>query len=508
MKSFSSHIHELQKELPPTILTIFGATGDLSSDYLFPALLHMDNKGLLPKNFRLVCVGRMDLTTASFLDFLIKKSKNLGKLSSKTKKHFLKHLIYYRGDFNDMNSFAGLQKILADQDPPSLSISHGSSGGAGGLRRASLPKHVCYNRLYYFATSPQFFSNITRILKDFGLLSACAAHERKVRVLVEKPFGFNLKSAQDLNRLLLKYFTEEQIYRIDHYQGKETVQNLMVVRFANGLFEPLWNKNHIDYVEISALEKDTAKSRAAFYDDAGALKDFVQNHILQMLSLIAMDEPRNLTTEDIRSEKVKIIQALVPFDAKAASSQIIKGQYSGYFKDIGHESKTETYVALKAFVNLPRWQGVPFYLRTGKALSSKVAEVSIHFKEPVRCLFRGCTANVLAFRIQPDESVHLQINNKIPGFGVELHQGILEFGYKTAFKGELPSAYERLLLDFMEGDQRLFMRSDEIEAAWKFVDSITDSWKGLPLYGYKPGTAGPKEAAEFIEKDLKKWWTR
>ena len=483
------HLHQLSQNLPPTILTIFGATGDLSADYLIPALLHMDEHGLLPKNFKLVCVGRRPLTTKSYLDFIVKKSHVLKKLSPPRKANFLKHLIYYNGDFSQAENFKGLGEILADHDKP---------------------KHTCYNRLFYFATSPQVFADITNILKSAGLLVACAAHERKVRVLVEKPFGFNLTSAQSLNQLLLKYFSEDQIYRIDHYAGKETVQNLMVVRFANSLFEPLWNNRFIDHVEISVFEKEGAGGRINFYDRTGAIKDFLQNHILQMLALIAMDEPYNLTAEFIRNEKMKVLQALEPLTKEKLPARIVKGQYEGYSKEAGGRSGTETYFALKTYVNLPRWAGVPFYLRTGKKLSKKSTQISIHFREPIRTLFKDTAVNVLTFQIQPGESVHLQINNKIPGFGIALHPGDFEFGYKDAFKGEIPGAYERLLLDFMEGDQRLFIRSDEIEAAWKFVDSITErpEFKKLPLYQYKPGTNGPKEAEEWIRKDSKEWWTK
>jgi len=483
------NIHSTVRNLPPTILTIFGATGDLSSDYLLPALLHMDEHKLLPEDFRLVCVGRRDFTTKSYFDFVIKKSSVLKKLSSAVKSRFLKKIIYYKGNFEDPETFTGLVKILEDQESPN---------------------HRCYNRLYYFATSPQFFSFIAHILKDKGLLMSCAEHDRKVRILVEKPFGFNLPSAHALNQLLLKYFNEDQVYRIDHYQGKETVQNLIVARFANSIFEPLWNKDFIDHVEISVLEKDKVAGRAPYYDQTGALKDFVQNHILQVLALIAMDEPENLTAELIRDQKVKILKNLIPFDAKSSSANVVRGQYQGYIKEVGGESSAETYVALKAFLNLPRWKGVPFYLRTGKALPKKVAEVSIHFKELPKCLFRGCSHNVLTFRIQPDESVHLQLNNKIPGFGIGLHQGDYEFGYNKAFLTELPSAYERLLLDFMEGDQRLFIRSDEIEAAWKFIDSISNNWdeKNNPVYRYLPCTIGPKQADEWIKGDGRDWWTK
>lgn len=479
----------LTQSLPPTILTIFGATGDLSADYLIPALLHMDEHKLLPKTFRLVCVGRRPLTSKSYLDFILKKSHVVKKLSAAGKRNFLKHLTYFSGDFEHADQFSGLAKILADADSP---------------------KHLCYNRLFYFATSPQQFAAITKILKSAGLLTACAAHERKTRVLVEKPFGFNLKSAQSLNQLLLKYFTEDQIYRIDHYVGKETIQNLMVVRFANSLFEPLWNNRFIDHIEISVLEKDGAGGRINFYDQTGAVKDFLQNHIIQMLALIAMEEPYNLTAEMIRDEKLKVLKALEPVSPEKLPLRLVKGQYRGYGKEAGGQSKTETFFALKTYINLPRWSGVPIYLRTGKKLNKKLTQISIHFREPVRCLFEGCAANVLTFQIQPDESVHLQINNKIPGFGVRLHRGDLEFGYESAFSGEIPGAYERLLLDFMEGDQRLFIRSDEIEASWTFVDSITENpeFNKLPLYEYLPGSDGPRQAEEFIKKDVKEWWTK
>jgi glucose-6-phosphate 1-dehydrogenase len=498
MPKSNIHSHSISQNLPPTILTIFGATGDLSADYLLPALFHMSEHNLLPKTFKLVCVARRPFTAKTYLDFILKKSNVIKKISQGAKAKFLKCLTYYQGDFANAEEFKSLAEILADHEK--------------GV------KHLCYNRLFYFATSPQQFAAITKILKSAGLLTACAAHERKVRILVEKPFGFNLKSAQSLNRLLLKYFTEDQIYRIDHYVGKETVQNLMVVRFANSLFEPLWNNRFIDHIEISVMEEDSAAGRIDYYDATGAIKDFLQNHILQMLALIAMDEPYNLTAEIIRNEKLKILQSLEPFTAEKLLSRLIKGQYVGYIKEAGlstslkagDESQTETFFALRTYINLPRWAGVPIYLKTGKRLSKKLTQISIHFREPIRCLFEGCAANILTFQIQPDESVHLQINNKIPGFGVKLHQGDFEFGYNRAFKGEIPGAYERLLLDFLEGDQRLFIRSDEIEASWRFVDSITENaeFNKLPIYKYKAGTNGPKEADEWIKRDGKEWWTR
>lgn len=484
-----SKLSAASKILPPTILTIFGATGDLSADYLLPALMHMKRHKILPKTFKVVAVGRRDLTAKTYLDFVIKKSGAMKKVSAKDKREFLKHIIYYQGDFEKPESFNGLKKVLADQDKPN---------------------HACYNRLFYFATKPQQFVDIVHILKSQGLLTVCTLHKRQTRVLVEKPFGFNLKSAKSLNALLLKYFNEDQIYRIDHYVGKETVQNLIVARFANTIFEPLWNREFVDHIEISVMYNYDIKDRIEFYDQTGALKDVIQNHALQMLALILMDEPKELTAEYIRDEKVKILSALKAFNSQDIKNNIIKGQYEAYASTLGNKSQTETYLALKAYVNTSRWQAVPIYIKTGKAVKETVTEISIHFKELKRCLFKGCEANVLTFRIQPNESVHLQLNNKMPGLGIDLHQSNLQFSYDQAFKGEIPSAYERLLLDFIQGDQRLFIRSDEIEAAWGFVDSIIESeeFKKLPLYKYKTKTSGPKEADEWIVKDLKKWWTK
>jgi glucose-6-phosphate 1-dehydrogenase len=473
---------DIKHSMPPTILTIFGATGDLSANYLLPALLDMDGQGLLPKDFKLVCVGRKDLTTEAYLDFIGKKSR---KLKASSKERFLKKAIYFKGDFENPESFKPLVRLLADHQGK---------------------KKLCYNRLFYFATTPFLFSKLARLLRESGLLTACAEHERKNRVLVEKPFGFNRQSARALNRLLRKYFTEDQIYRIDHYLGKETVQNLMVARFANSIFEPLWNKNFIDHIQLNVLYDETVGGRQAF-NEAGELKDVVQNHALQMLALLTMDEPKELTADYIRDAKLKVLRSLEPFDLKSVGSRLARAQYRGYAKELGSPSQTETFVALKVFINSNRWKDVPVYIRSGHGLKKKVTELSVHFKEPVRCLFRNCAPNVLTFRIQPNESVHLRQNNKIPGSGVELHQANLEFSF-SAFEKKLPSAYERLLLDFIEGDQRLFIRSDEIEAAWKFVDSITGNWKNTPLRKYRPGSFGPKQAEEFIKRDGREWWTR
>jgi glucose-6-phosphate 1-dehydrogenase len=456
--------------IPPTVLTIFGATGDLSLRYLLPSLIHMDSLGLIPDGFRLVATGRRPLTARSLL--LLLKEKSPVVFEEKQLRRFERLLEYYQGDLEDGQSFAGLSKIIAD--------------GSG-------KKHSCYNRLYYFSTAPSYFGPTAEILKQHNLLSSCRVHKRSVRILVEKPFGHDLQSAKKLNQQLLRFFSEDQIYRIDHYLGKETVQNLLVARFANDLFEPMWDRDFIDRVEITVTETVGAGNRAAFYDQTGAVRDLIQNHMLQMLALIAMEPPKDLTATAIRQQKVRVLKSLAPFTKKNIRANVVRGQYTEYQAEVGKKTDTETFVALKTFVNNKRWKGVPFYLRTGKRLDKRVTEIAIHFKKRSSLFGSQRSANILKFRIQPDESVHMQINNKIPGFGIELHTGSLDFGYKTAFLTEIPPAYERLFLDFIQGDQRLFISKAEIEAAWEFADSLLLSWnKGnAPIKKYPSGSTGP-----------------
>ena len=473
--------------LPPTVLTIFGSTGDLSLNQLLPTLVHMDNEGLLPKNFRLVCVGRREFDTKAFISFFVKNSR--AKLDAKAVAKFAQRIIYFKGDIDEPNSFSELQHVIADHKIGK--------------------KHDCFSRLYYFATAPEYFAPIASILKHQGLLIGCGEHERTIRILVEKPFGVDLKSAQTLNKELLKFFTEKQIYRIDHYLGKETVQNLLVTRFANDFLEPIWNRDYIDHVELSVFEDVGVGNRLNFFDQTGTLKDLVQNHIVQMLALIAMEEPKDITPESIRTDKLGVLNALKKFTAKTISGNVVRGQYKEYKGEVGKRTETETFVALKTFVQNKRWNSVPFYIKTGKRLGKKVTEISVHFKKQCNLFGTDRASNVLTLRIQPDESVQLQINNKVPGFGIRLHTGSLDFGYKTAFLTEIPSAYERLFLDFMQGDQRLFMSKEEIEAAWKFTDSIVSNWdnKNAPIQTYASGSAGPKQAEAMIARDGHKWWT-
>lgn len=452
--------------IPPTVLTIFGATGDLSMRYLFPSLIHMDSLGLIPNGFRLIATGRRAFTPKQLLAEVQTKSSQ--SLDPKQLKHFERLLFYYQADLENPESFAGLTTLLANRALP----------------------HACFNRLYYFATAPSFFGPIAEILRQHELLQSCKKHGRSVRILVEKPFGYDFVSAQQLNKQLLKYFREDQIYRIDHYLGKETVQNLLVTRFANDLFEPMWSRDFVERVEITVSETVGVEKRGAFYEQTGALRDLVQNHMLQMLTLIAMEPPRDLTAKAIRTQKLAVLKALRKFTRKSLKRNVSRGQYREYLSEVMHKSYTETFVAIRTFIDNARWKGVPFYLVTGKRLARRLTEISVFFKKSNSLFGHNRANNVLTFRIQPDESVQLRINNKVPGFGIDLHAGSLDFGYKTAFLAEMPPAYERLLLDFLQGDSRLFLSREETEAAWKFADSILQNWDNstVPLRLYASGT--------------------
>ncbi|HYF04867.1 MAG TPA: glucose-6-phosphate dehydrogenase [Patescibacteria group bacterium] len=479
------NFHQYIEKLPPTILTIFGATGDLSLDYLLPALSHMIEEGIFPPNFRLVAVSRRPWTTDEYLSFLKQEFKARNRVVSEK---LLSAISYFAGDFDHKSSFNALAGVLGDKD---------------------IQAHSCFNRLFYFATDPKYFEFLSHVLKDAGLLKSCAKHNRMVRVLVEKPFGSNEQTAKKLNKLLLTYFKEQQIYRIDHFLGKEVVQNLLVMRFANDFLEPVWNREHIDHIEVSVLESELVGKRVNFYDKTGAIKDMLQNHILHMLALTLMDRPQKLAPEEIAKQKLKILRSLQLFTAAKAKTDLVIGQYSDYRSSGGLKSETETFAALKVTSSHPRWKGVPFFLRTGKGLARKVAEISIHFKQQKNKPKEFLTAapNVLTFQIQPDESVRMQISNKTVGFGVELHTADLVFGYKEAFKHEIPAAYERLLLDFIQGDQRLFLASGEVEAAWRFVDSIIPYLENATLERYLPGCNGPKAADKLVSK-YGGWWTK
>lgn len=481
------------KQIDPTILIIFGATGELARERLLPSLFHLHEHSFLPKVFSIVGFARSEFTSQDFRKKV--KPQNAGKTWDK----FAKKIHYVPGNFTELKDFKKLANFL-----------HNLEG-----RGHSLPRRQagCANRLFYFSTLPSHYETISESLHKSGLLIGCKIHKRQTRVVVEKPFGHDLKSAQKLDRSLNRYFEEDQIYRIDHYLGKETVQNLLTVRFANSIFEPIWDKNFIDHVQITALEPMGVGNRGAFYEQAGAIRDFVQNHVMQLVAITAMEQPADLSTESIRNERAKVMRNIRIPSAKKIKNFLAVGQYSGYNREahVSPKSRVETYAAMKLFVDNERWAGIPFYVRTGKKLGvpSKTTEVSIHFRQPIRNLFdaKDPLPNILTFTVQPMEGIYLHIMAKYPGFGVRLHPVTMELGYHSAFRGEIPEAYERLLLDFMEGDQRLFTRSDEIESSWKYVDELEkflDKNRVKPEL-YDASSMGPQSADKLITKDKRQW---
>lgn len=392
---------------------------------------------------------------------------------------------------------------------------------------------ACVPRFFYLATPPEHYEMILNHLRDSQLSEGCLpasayaqaiqaggqGFARYTRILIEKPFGKDINTARHLDQLLAAIFEEKQIYRIDHYLGKETIQNLLALRFANGIFEPTWNRNFIDHVQIALLEEEGVNGRGAFYDGIGALRDVVQNHMLQMVALTAMEQSRGFDASSIRDARTRAIQSIGQIGSKEVASRVVRGQYEGYQKekDVRGSSATETFVALKLFVETDRWKGVPFYLRTGKKLGKRVTEISIHYKRPIvctgeLCLFKEDTVfrNVLSIRIQPDEGIGLRLMAKKPGFGMDLAPVHMEFDYAKAFPqvGQ-PEAYERLLLDAIGGDQTLFARTDGIEASWEFVTKILEGWSETetPLYRYKPGMT-PEAAEALLRQDGRHWFLR
>jgi len=378
------------------------------------------------------------------------------------------------------------------------------------------------NCIYYLSTPPSLYPVIPHALGIAGMSRNINGNRKKL--IVEKPFGYDLESAKQLNKKLQEYFDEDQIYRIDHYLGKETVQNVFVTRFANGIFEPLWNRNYVHHVEITGVENIGVESRGGYYDSSGALRDMLQNHLLQITGLIAMEPPSSFESDSIRNEIIKVFQSFRPLDEKDINNSIIRGQYlsskitgetiPGYREEKGvpPASKTETYVALKLFIDNWRWGGVPFYIRTGKRLPTRVTEVVIHFKPTPHYLFArksledGC--NQLIIRIQPDEGILLKFGMKVPGSGFNVQNVNMDFHYSDLMNTYLPSAYERLLYDCMIGDSTLYQRGDAVEAAWKFVDPVLKAWRDntdIPLYGYSAGTWGPDNADNIIEDGKFKW---
>jgi glucose-6-phosphate 1-dehydrogenase len=492
----------------PCVLVIFGATGDLTHRKLLPALYNLAIEQPLPPQFTVVGVARRPFSDDEFRKQALDSINTFSRrrpVNQSVWDTFSKGLFYSQTQFDDPEGYKRLGELLDRLDQE-----RGTQG----------------NRIFYLATPPSFYGDIGALLSSSGV--ARRGEESGAsgwsRIVVEKPFGHDLASARALNQQLNAGFSERQIYRIDHYLGKETVQNIMVLRFGNGIFEPIWNRRYIDHVQITVAESIGIEGRADYYDHAGAIRDMVQNHMMQLLTLTAMEPPANFGADSVRDEKVKALRAVPPLMESEIASDTVRGQYgpglvggetvAGYCQEAGVDphSQAETFVAAKLLIENWRWAGVPFYLRTGKRLPKRVTEIAIEFKRPPYLLFRGSGAeglapNILSMRIQPNEGISIQVSAKVPGQEMRLRTVNLDFLYGSSFGVEPPEAYERLLLDAMIGDSTLFTRIDETEVAWSLVDTIVNDWKEThtPLTQYEPGTWGPKEADTLIERDGRTW---
>ncbi len=492
----------------PVTLVIFGGGGDLAHRKLLPALYNLFVDGLLPARFAVVGVGRGEQTDAAYREFAKDGVAHFSRRppDEAVWRTFAESLFYVTAAFDDPNAFAPLGSRLDV-------IEH----------ERGLPGH----RIYYLAVPPSMFVTTVKNLAQARFIAPKGSSdpERFSRLIVEKPIGRDLDSARAINDAIAEVFDERQIYRIDHYLGKETVQNILVLRFANSIFEPLFNQKYIDHVQVTVAEQEGVGTRAGYYEQAGALRDMVQNHILQLLALVAMEPPRSLDAEVVRDEKLEVIRSLRPIAGPAVDSQVVRGQYIAGFdlgsavpgyrdeKGVNTHSRTETFVALKVFVDNWRWAGVPFLLRTGKRLPKRASEISIHLKEVPPILFNTnpngpLDPNVLSIRIQPDEGFALAISSKIPGPRVRIYPVKMDFRYGATFGNISPEAYERLLLDVMAGDPTLFMRRDGVEAAWRWVMPILERWaeqRDAQPARYAAGEWGPPEAQALIESTGRRW---
>ncbi len=490
----------------PCTLVIFGGAGDLSRRKLIPALYNLSLDGLLPSQFAVVAFSRDSISDDEFRERaregIEKYSRR--KLDEEDWRDFSHYIHYQQGSFDDADSFVRLKQRLEQLEPE-----HGIPG----------------NRIFYLAIPPSFIETCAAQLKSAGLVYDPSQDSPFSRVIVEKPIGHDLQSARQVNAHLRENFAEKQIYRIDHYLGKETVQNILVMRFGNSIFEPLWNANYIDHVQITVAEAEGVGTRGGYYETAGALRDMVQNHILQLLSLMAMEPPWAMDADLIRDHRLDVLHCLRPWSEEDIDKNIVRAQYAagynkghdvpGYRREsrVAADSTVETYVALKCFIDNWRWAGVPFYIRTGKSMTKRASEIAVQFKDVPHILFNTDSQhpiepNVLALSIQPDEGLSLRIATKLPGPRVRIYPVKMDFKYGSTFGDQSPEAYERLLLDVMIGDATLFMRGDAVEASWEWIQPIVDRWQSgrerwLPEY--PAGEWGPIEADRLIESDGRRW---
>lgn len=529
---------ELGRVPAPSTLVIFGTTGDLTARKLLPSLYMMQREGVLPPGFTLVGFGRRPWDHEAFRDYVREAlARSLGdELDAEVWEGFGASLFFAEGNFDDPAAYERLALLLDELDERRV-----HSG----------------NRLYYLAAPPSAYPDIIDGLGRAGLgRSTQGADDSEragwARIVVEKPFGHDRRSAAELNRRLHRWFREDQVFRIDHYLGKETVQNILVFRLANGIFEPVWNRQWVDHVQITVAEDLGVGQRGAYFEETGNTRDMVQNHLLQLLALVAMEPPTSFEPDAVRDERARVLRALRPLELSGPGVGVVRGQYTAGFaggdpvpgyreeEEVAPDSRVETYVAMRVFIESWRWAGVPFYLRAGKRLPRRVTEIAIEFKRPPLPLLRGDPArepeaNVLTLRIQPDEGISLKVGSKLPGQALDIRPVHMDFRYGTSFGRRSPEAYERLLLDSLLGDSTLFSREDGVDAAWRFVDPLLEAWAdvdekqrqeaahqagrgeratpgagegaddSLPLSFYPAGTWGPDEAARLLARDGRTW---
>jgi glucose-6-phosphate 1-dehydrogenase len=491
-------------------VVIFGASGDLTRRKLMPALYNLAVSRSLPSGFAVVGVARREKTHEQFRAEMKEGVSSFSRrkpIDPALWQDFERGVTYVAGTFENPKTYTDLKAHLEHLDTE---------------------RGTAKNRLYYLAVSPSEFGVIMKNLKEAGLVAApgggSGAGGPWTRVIIEKPFGHDLASAKELNETVAETFHESQVFRIDHYLGKETVQNLLVFRFANSLFEPLWNREHVDHVQITVAEEIGVEGRGKFYEQTGVTKDIVENHLMQLLCLTAMEPPISLSADAVRDEKVKVLRSMRPMERSMVQDNVVRGQYArGYVKgeevpayreepDVAKDSRVDTYVAMRMHIDNWRWGGVPFYVRAGKRLARRVTEIAIQFKKVPHGLFRapdgGISPNVLTMRIQPDEGIALRFTTKEPGQATILRDVAMDFRYGAAFGSNTPEAYERLLLDSMRGEATLFTRRDEVEEQWAYIDNVFDAWRAeanAPPPVYAAGTWGPEQADDLLARDGRRW---
>ena len=471
----------------PTVFIIFGATGDLSRKKLFPSLFELFTTNLLPEKITILASSRSQYSNEEFAQ-IVKETVNPKDVTAWEK--FISNLEFISSDVSENKNL----DLISNR-----------------LLQIEKEAKTCVQRIIYLAISPSIYQKAFENIGKNKLNLGCRTHNNKARIVIEKPFGHNLASAQELNSVLIKYFEKEQIFRIDHFLGKETVQNILAFRFGNEIFEPIWNNQYIDNIQITFTENIGVEKRGSFYDETGALRDVVQNHLFQLLALVAMEAPKSLTHEHFRDKRLEIIKSIKTMNPKEVAKCTLRGQYEGYQSEenVNPNSNTETFALVKLFIENKRWHGVPFYIRTGKKIMGNVTSIIISFKEKGHEIYENFWAkplpNHITIQIKPTEGIGLRLVAKKPGFETVLEPVDMEFCYRTSFENHQPDAYERLLMDVIFGDQTLFI--GEVGESWKIIDPIVKTWQSgnPPLFTYKTGSWGPKEADKFIEQDGRKW---